>query len=50
MKDTQMIEEVENDDLSNCSLDLISHLKPVSVVAADEESLDTTEQLESEVT
>lgn len=46
MKDTQMVE----DGLSNCSLDLISHLKPVSVVAADEESLDTTEQLESEVT
>jgi len=31
MKDTQQLEVQESDGLSDCSLDLIGHLKPVSV-------------------
>ena len=48
MKDTQQAENQENDDLSDSSLDLIGHLKPVSVVAADEESLSTVQPQEEE--
>ena len=50
MKDTHQAENNENDGLSDSSLDLIGHLKPVSVVAADEESLSTVQLQEEEET